>query len=561
MGGPGTVNAEDARPVITGGDESAGGVAPGAPVAGEAPGAPRWTSLALLLAAGLLLFFWRLGSHDLWPPDEPRFALVAKEMWLRGDYSVLSLNNHLYTDKPPLFFWAINGFGRLLGGIDEWAARLPSAVAALLAMFLIERLGAWLYDRKTGLIAALVFATSPQIVARGRWASIDMMLNLFVLAAILLLWRGRTRPEARAASFRAAWVMMGLATLAKGPVGLVLPLLAVLPACLIERDFRAARRMFLPSGLALFLLVTLSWFGLFAFRLGPRDAIDVLLHQNVERYVSAWNAAQPVWYYLWRFPAGFFSWIVFLPWGVVQAFAADEKGRRGAARFLVTWIAAILLFFSFSTGKRGVYIIPLYPAAAILVARVLAARRRLRAPSWIWAGVTLLLAVALPVAARRHHAEFASMAAGIGGLLAAGAIAAAVLHARGRGAGAVTSLIGSLLLVVLVATEGLLPRVNRHENIRGFADRVRQSLLPGAPFAATEEKRDAWVFYTGRFAEETDTPEAIVEYLSRDGPRDLLIEDDLLRRIDLSRVPGVVEVLRGTVAGHDFHLLRKEGAR
>ena len=537
------------------------------------PRAPGRAGLAILLAAGFLIFFWRLGSHDLWPPDEPRFALVAQEMWARGDYSVLSLNNHLYTDKPPLFFWAINGFGRLLGGIDEWAARLPSAVATLLAMLLIARLGAWLYDRKTGIVAALVFATSVQIVARGRWASIDMTLNLFVLAAILLLWRGRDRPGARAASFRAAWVMMGLATLAKGPVGLLLPLLAVVPACLIERDFRTVRRIFLPSGLALFLLVTLSWFSLFAIRLGPQEAIEVLMHQNVERYVSAWNSAHSVWYYLWRFPAGFLPWIVFLPWGVLQAFAAEEKGRRSAALFLVTWMAAILLFFSFSTGKRGVYIIPLYPAAAILVARLLArasltgpdeapaARRRLRAPLWIWAGAALLAAVALPVAARRHHPEFASVAAGIGVLLAAGALAAVVLQARDRGALAAASLIGSLVLVVLVATEGLLPRVNRYENIRGFADRVRTSLRPGVPFATTEEKRDAWVFYTGHFAEETDTPEAIVEYLARDGPRDLLIEDDLLRRIDPARVPGVVEVLRGTVAGHSFHLLRKESAR
>src|SRR5882672_3982150 len=160
--------------------------------------------LLILVVAGLLLFFWRLGSHDLWPPDEPRFGVVAKEMRARGDYVVLSLNNHLYTDKPPLFFWAINGFGRLLGGIDEWAARLPSAVATLAAMLLIARLGAWLYDRRTGIIAALVFATSLQIVARGRWASIDMTLNVFVLAAILLLWRGRVRPEGSALSFRAA---------------------------------------------------------------------------------------------------------------------------------------------------------------------------------------------------------------------------------------------------------------------------------------------------------------------------------------------------------------------
>ena len=121
-------------------------------------------------------------------------------MWDRGDYSVLSLNNHLYTDKPPLFFWAINGFARLLGGIDEWAARLPSAVSTLLALFLIERLGAWLYDRRTGLLAALVFATSLQILERGRWASIDMTLNLFVLSAIVLLWLARARPQGRAVS-------------------------------------------------------------------------------------------------------------------------------------------------------------------------------------------------------------------------------------------------------------------------------------------------------------------------------------------------------------------------
>jgi 4-amino-4-deoxy-L-arabinose transferase-like glycosyltransferase len=525
--------------------------------------------LLILVVAGLLLFFWRLGSHDLWPPDEPRFGLVAQEMWQRGDYVVLSLNNQLYTDKPPLFFWAINGFGRLLGGIDEWAARLPSAIATLVAMLLIARLGAWLYDRRTGIIAALVFATSLQIVARGRWASIDMTLNLFVLAAILLLWRGRVRPAGSALSFRAAWVMMGLATLAKGPVGLILPLLAVVPLCLLERDFRTARRMFLPSGLALFVLVTLSWFGPFMMRLGPREALEVLMHQNVERYVSAWNSTHPVWFYLWRFPSGFFPWIVFLPWGMAQAFAADEKDRRGAARFLVTWIAAILLFFSFSTGKRGVYIIPLYPAAAILVARLLArasegaaeARRRLRTPLIIWAVVAVLLAVAAPIATRRHYAEIVPLAAGIGILLAAGALAAAALQARSRGVPAMGALIGSLVLVVLVSTEWVLPFVNRHENIRGFAEQVRASLLPGAPFATTEEKRDAWVFYTGRFAEETDTPEAIVDYLKRDGPRDLLIEDDLLRRIDLAGLPGVIEVLGGTVAGHSFHLLRKEAGR
>jgi len=542
----------------------------------------RWPGYLLLTAAGLVIFFWRLGSHDLWPPDEPRFALVAREMWARGDYSVLSLNNHLYTDKPPLFFWAINGFGRLLGGIDEWAARLPSAVATLLALFLIGTLGEWLYDRRTGLVAALVFATSLQIVERGRWASIDMTLNLLVLSAILLLWRGRVQPERRTASFAWAWVMMGLATLAKGPVGLILPIIAVLPALLIERDVTTARRLFSPVGIALYLLVTLSWFGVFAWRLGTRYALWVLMHQNVERYVGAWNSTHPFWYYLWRFPVGFFPWVVFLPWGVVQAFSAGERGSRRSALFLVTWIGAILLFFSFSTGKRGVYIIPLYPAAAILVARLLTratavapqaagqdvpsggdddARRRVRGSLRLWTAVCLVLAAALPLAARRHYPDLVSLAAALGAVFAGGAITAAVLEARGRTGAGVAALIGSLVLIVLVSTETLLPWANRRGNIREFAEEVRARLPPGGVFATTEQKRDDWVFYTGHFAEQADTPRAVVDYLSRDGPRDLLIEDEILNQTDVTAIPGVVELLRGTVAGQGYHLLRKEAAR
>ena len=115
--------------------------------------------------------------------------------------------------------------------------------------------------------------------------------------------------------------------------------------------------------------------------------------------------------------------------------------------------------------------------------------------------------------------------------------------------------------MVLVATEALLPWVNRRQNISHFASDVKTRLDPRAGFATTEEKRDAWVFYTGRFAEEADTPPAIVEYLLRPGPRQLLIEDDLLRAVDLSALPGVVEDLRGTVAGQPYHLLSKDAAR
>src|SRR5207245_10816250 len=118
------------------------------------------------------------------------------------------------------------------------------------------------------------------------------------------------------------------------------------------------------------------------------------------------------WYYLWQFPLNFAPWIVFFPGAVAHAFSKEERDRRREALFLVTWIGAIFLFFSFSTGKRALYIIPLYPAASLLVGRLFSraawgaeesartARRRLAAPLVLWAGAALVLAAGLPLAAR-----------------------------------------------------------------------------------------------------------------------------------------------------------------
>lgn len=532
--------------------------------------AAAWRPLALLLAAGALLFFWRLGSNDLWPPDEARFALVAREMLERGDPILLSHNNHLYTEKPPLFFWAIGLCALPFGGVNEWAARLPSAAASLLSLVLVYLLGSRLYDRRTGFLGAIVFATACQIAIRARWASIDMLLNLLVLGAILLLWAAAGGGRTAAWRLRAAWVLMGLATLAKGPVGMVVPLLAVVTPLLLLRRFRAARRTFQPSGIALCLLVIGLWFVPFALRLGPLSALEVALHQNVDRYVDAWNTRQPIWFYLWRFPAGFLPWSVFLPWGIAQVLAPEERPRREAAVFLLAWIAAVLLFFSLSTGKRGVYVIPAYPAAALVVGRLLSrsiesgtegepARRRLRPPLLAWTGMTVVLAAAAPILALRKESSLVPPAAAVAGCFLAGAVAAAWMQARGRHLKAVQVLAGSHVLACVLTVGLLVPWVDRHKRIRTFATEVKARLHPAGEFGATQQKRDAWVFYTGRFAAVLDTPGSVEAFLGAAGPRDLLIEASELRRVR-DRLPPDAEVIwRGRVAGDEYYLLHRAG--
>jgi 4-amino-4-deoxy-L-arabinose transferase-like glycosyltransferase len=515
----------------------------------------------LIVACGALLFGWRLGSHDLWPPDEPRFGLVAREMLERRDFTVLSLNDHLYTDKPPLFFWAIDACALLRGGVDEWAARLPSAAAAVLALLVLYRLGAWLDSERTGLLAAGVFATAPQIVQSGRWAQIDMTLGLCVLGAIALLARARMGPTGGRAPILGAWAMMGLATLAKGPVGLLLPLLVIVPAALLEGDGRGLRRLVPPAGVVLYLLVVLSWFVPFARRLGLGTALGIATHQTVERYLDAWNGRHPVWYFLWEFPLDFAPWSLFLPAAGAFALSERERPRRRVALFLMVWFAAVFLFFSFSTGKRGVYLIPLYPAASLLVARLFArgGPDRLRSPVVAWAGLAAVLAAGLPFAVRRTYPDLAPAAAGVGALLLGGAVAALLLRRR-RPAASAWAIAGSMSAAILLIVSVVQPWAERRQNLGGFAAEVRARLEPGVPFGTTEQKREAWVFYTGRFAAELDTEESLVAWMGRPGPRDLLVEEAVLRRVR-ERLPAGIEIrLRGRVAGQDYYLLRRAGA-
>ena len=398
-----------------------------------------------------------------------------------------------------------------------------------------------------------------------------MTLNLFVLGSIVLLWRARLRPDRAGSSVRWAWILMGLATLAKGPIGLLLPLMAILPVLLIEHDRRAIARLFLPSGILLFLAVTLSWLVPWAMRLGAGPAAGIVWHQTGERYIDAWNGRHPVWYYLWQFPANFFPWILFLPSATALAFSAGERSRRNAALFLVTWIAAILLFFSLSTGKRALYIIPLYPAASILVGHLLAraadregmetARRRLLGALVVWASLAPFLAAALPFFAARRFPDLVPASAAIGGLLLAGAVAALAGALLGRRAIVAPCLVGSMLAACLVVIGVVQPWIDRYENIAPFARQVRSSLDPGVPFSTTEQKREAWVFYTGRLSETIDTDAQVLEYLSRPGPGDLLVEGDRLEALRARLPAGLAERTRGRVSGQDYVLVRREGGR
>jgi hypothetical protein len=173
----------------------------------------------------------------------------------------------------------------------------------------------------------------------------------------------------RSLSIYGFYIGMALATLAKGPVGFILPLLVSLVYLLVQKDWKAMKRMRFMTGMALFLMVVLSWY-LPAVLKGGQDFLNqTLLHQTVERFAKGTSHIRPVYYFLSNFPVDFLPWFLFLPGAIVYGLSKRKEEISKDFLFLLVWFFAIFLFFSFSRGKRAIYLLPLYPAASLLVGR------------------------------------------------------------------------------------------------------------------------------------------------------------------------------------------------
>jgi len=335
------------------------------------------TALGLIL----LSLFIGLGAYDLSAPDEPRFALVAQEMLRDGHWLMPHRNERPYPDKPPLFFWSIAAVSWLLGGeVTAWSARLPNALAALgvlCSMFLWARREPK-EGRATAWTTLFVLLTTFRFVISARSAQIDMLLCLCVTVSILLGYRsltgGRSQP----------WLLglcLGAGILAKGPVGYLIPVGVWCVFCLFRRNWRG----FPVKAMLWGLLPPLIWILLLSrevIALGAWDYFhNLLFKQTVTRAFDPWHHHKP-WYYLFQ---------VFLhdglPWSLALIAAIPFRRKARALlddHRLLAWSAVVFTFFLFSlsSGKRSVYILPLYPFAAYLVAAWLSDLEREARRAW-----------------------------------------------------------------------------------------------------------------------------------------------------------------------------------
>ncbi|MEG0008820.1 MAG: glycosyltransferase family 39 protein [Aeromonas sp.] len=358
------------------------------------------TSLGWLLLIALVVLAAGLGMRDPWPADEPRFALIAKEMVESGQWLFPMRGGEIYPDKPPMFMWGI-AIGYLLTGSIKVAFLLPSLLAGLLTIVLVWDLGRRLWSPAVGFMAGLLLLFTVQFTLQAKTAQIDALVTFFITLGVygfvrFLLCGGGWR------WYWLGWFAAGLGIITKG-VGL-LALLILIPALWTHREqIRAASRADWLKGLAgpLFMLLAIgSW--LVPMLLAVAQSGDpvlqayrdnILLRQTVTRYANSWHHVKPLWYYLTSvIPPFWLPLSLLLPWLVV-AWRKAIGGQDKRIILLLGYLVLVVLFFSLSPGKRGVYVTPGTPVLALLTAPFIAELLLRRWPGRLLSGLGWLLGI------------------------------------------------------------------------------------------------------------------------------------------------------------------------
>ncbi|NUS38069.1 MAG: glycosyltransferase family 39 protein, partial [Lysobacter sp.] len=356
------------------------------------PARPRDTWLFWLVA--LLVLAAGLGLRDPWPADEPRFALVAKQMVESGNWLFPHRGTELYSDKPPMLMW-LQALG--FEAFRNWriAFLLPSLLAALGTLWCVVDLGRRLWTRRVGLYAGWLLLFALQFTYQAKKAQIDPLVTFWITLAnygllrFLLVSRDEPRPDWRL--WALGWFAAGLGTITKG-VG-VLALAMLFPAMLALlrgwRGVRLPRDPRLLLGPLAFVVAAAVWLGpMLGVALAQHDPAyaayvrDILFHQTAGRYANSWDHPQPAWYQLGVMASMWIPPLLALPWAIP---AWTRRLRRGDPRVLLplAWWLLVVVFFSIPHGKRDVYIMPALPMACLLLAPLLPGLLRRRGAQWL----------------------------------------------------------------------------------------------------------------------------------------------------------------------------------
>ena len=326
-------------------------------------------SVHILLLLGLcaVLYFPYLGNTPFFDKGEPREALAVQDIVQRGEWLFPLKRATAVPSKPPLFHWSAALISEMTGHLNEITIRFPSALYATLGVLLIFLLGRKLYGPAVALLAGAVLATTMVYSDQALSARVDMTLCFFLTLSLILfysLYRGFLIHPLWYFTF---YFVVGIGTLAKGPLGILLPGLVIAGFLVLRRRWDLVIKFAFHPGVVLTLLLAAGWYGLAISRAGEGFVDRQLLQENLKRFFGGSGHSHPIYYYFpYLFSLGL-PWSLFLPFLLWDLFTKSSYGSDDRL-FFKTWFLIMFVFFSLSAGKRPVYLLPLYPPLSLLLA-------------------------------------------------------------------------------------------------------------------------------------------------------------------------------------------------
>ncbi|MBL8532732.1 MAG: glycosyltransferase family 39 protein [Betaproteobacteria bacterium] len=471
---------------------------------------PRLPLILLLVAIFCAVWFANLDTRSLIRPDEGRYAEIAREMAVSGDWVTPRLNGLKYFEKPPLQYWVTAAAFRMFGP-DEWTARLWPALTGVLCVLAVWRIGRRLFGEPAGAYAALVAGSMLWMVANAHLNSLDMGLTFFLTVcagALLVAQQRRTAVESRRRWMAAAWVACAGALLTKGLIGIVLPGGAITFYLLATRDWRLLTRLHIPAGLVVLLLIAAPWFVAVSLA-NPEFPEFFFVREHFQRYLTTVHRrSEPWWTFAPMLIAGTLPWVVLAARSVWRAHGQDDLAAPLRPRlYLLCWIVFVFLFFSASSSKLPSYILPLFPALAWLMGDRLA---NLPARELRWHAVPLLpLAIAAGVLGLRAerfanertpvalYQAFEPWIVGAAIAMGVGSLLCMVWSSRGRKAAAATALgFGGLVAwqAAITGHDALSPSFSAAR----FARQTKPLIRPDCPLYSVRTYDQTLPFYLER---------------------------------------------------------------
>ena len=325
----------------------------------------------LLLAVFTLIWFANLDYRRLVHPDEGRYAEIPREMTVSGDWVTPRLDGIKYFEKPPLQYW-LTATAYEAFGVRHWTARLWPALSGYLGVLFIGYVGLRLGGPLLGLYSAAALAGCLWYALNAHILTLDAGLTFWMSIALgsLFIAQGAvTSPRESRWWMWLAWAAMALSTLSKGLIGIVLPGAVLIVYTLFERDWALWRRLHLVSGAIIFCLLAVPWFAVVSAR-NPEFFDFFFIHEHFTRFLTTEHRRTGAWWYFVPILiGGILPWLSVFAWSAYHAWrdAPPAANRFNWQRFALLWAVVIFLFFSASGSKLPSYILPIFPALALVI--------------------------------------------------------------------------------------------------------------------------------------------------------------------------------------------------